>query len=57
MRKFKSQGQAQRFLSFHGVINNLFRPWGHLLKAKHYRIFRDRSFADWNRVSCIQNLA
>ena len=25
MRKFKSQGQAQRFLSCHGVVNNLFR--------------------------------
>ncbi|MFT5693971.1 MAG: putative transposase, partial [Oceanicoccus sp.] len=25
MRKFKSQGQAQQFLSCHGVVNNLFR--------------------------------
>jgi len=24
MRKFKSQGQAQHFLSCHGVVNNLF---------------------------------
>ena len=56
MRKFKSQGQAQRFLSCHGVINNLFRPRRHLLKAKHYRTFRDHSFAEWNRVSCVQNL-
>ena len=56
MRKFKSQGQAQRFLSCHGVINNLFRPRRHLMQAKHYRLFRDRSFREWERVSCIQNL-
>lgn len=56
MRKFKSQGQAQRFLSCHGVVNNLFRLGRHLLKAKHYRTFRDRSFAEWDRVSCVQNL-
>ena len=29
MRKFKSQGQAQRFLSCHGVVNNLFRLGRH----------------------------
>jgi len=30
MKKFKSPGQAQRFLSAHGPINNLFRPRRHL---------------------------
>ena len=57
MRKFKSQGQAQRFLSCHGLVNNLFRFGRHLMQAKHYRLFRDRSFIEWNRVSCVQNLA
>lgn len=57
MRKFKSQGQAQRFLSCHGVVNNLFRFGRHLMQAKHYRLFLDRSFIEWNRVSCVQNLA
>jgi len=56
MRKFKSQGQAQRFLSCHGVINNLFRPGRHLMQAIHYRLFRDRSFIEWDRVSGFQNL-
>lgn len=56
MRKFKSLGQAQRFLSCHGVINNLFRPGRHLMQAKHYRLFRDHLFVEWDRVSCIQNL-
>nr|WP_243834649.1 DDE-type integrase/transposase/recombinase [Psychromonas sp. RZ22] len=53
MRRFKSHGQAQRFLSCHGVINNLFRPGRHLMQAKHYRFFRDRSFVEWDRVSCV----
>ena len=56
MRKFKSQGQAQRFLSCHGVVNNLFRFGRHLMQAKHYRAFRDHSFSEWVQVSCIQNL-
>jgi putative transposase len=57
MRRFKSHGQAQRFLSCHGTINNLFRLGRHLMKAHHYRIFRERAFAEWTRVSCVQNLA
>ena len=36
MRKFKSTGQAQRFLACHAAINNQFRLQRHLLKAKHY---------------------
>nr|WP_245600406.1 DDE-type integrase/transposase/recombinase [Psychromonas arctica] len=56
MRKFKSQGQAQRFLSCHGVVNNLFRFGRHLIQAKHYRVFRDRSFSQRIQMSCIQNL-
>jgi putative transposase len=56
MRKFKSLGQAQRFLSCHAVVHNLFRPGRHLLKAKHYRTLCARSFAEWDRVSCVQNL-
>jgi putative transposase len=56
MRKFKSQGQVQRFLSCHGVVNNLFRLGRHLLKSTHYRALRDRSLAEWDRVICVQNL-
>jgi putative transposase len=56
MRKFKFQGQAQRFISCHGVVNNLFRLGRHLMKANNYSPFRDRSFVEWNRVSYVQNL-
>ena len=57
MRRFKSPGQAQRFLSAHGPINNLFRVGRHLLKARHYRLFRDRAFNTWKEVTCVQNPA
>ena len=56
MRRFKSQGQAQRFLSCHGVVNNLFRIGRHVMNAHNYRTFRKRAFAEWTRVSCVQNL-
>ena len=57
MRKFKSQGQAQRFLSCHGTVNNLFRLGRHLMKASNYRVFRDRAFVEWDRASYVQNMA
>jgi putative transposase len=56
MRKFKSQGQAQRFFSCRGVVNNLFRLGRHSMKASNYRVFRGRAFVEWDRASCVQNL-
>ncbi len=47
MRRFKSPGQVQRFLSTHGPINNLFRCGRHLMRAAHYRLFRNRAFDQW----------
>jgi len=52
MRRFKSTRQAQQFLSFHGVLNNLFRQQRHLVSAKNYRTFRDRAFAIWQQDTC-----
>jgi putative transposase len=42
MRGFKSAGQAQRFLSVHGVVQNLFRLGRHHLRSAHYRLLRAR---------------
>jgi putative transposase len=47
MRRFKSTRQAQRFLSTHAEIYNLFNLGRHLVSAKHYRIFRLRAYASW----------
>jgi putative transposase len=54
-RRFKSAGQAQHFLSAHDPINNLFRVGRLHMKTAHYRLFRDRAFALWQEVTCIQN--
>ena len=53
MRRFKSIVQAQRFLSVHGPIQNLFRVGRHHLKAAHHRLLRDRAFSDWREVTCV----
>ncbi len=54
MRHFKSLRQVQRFLSIHSPINNLFRVGRQLMKAVHYRLFRERAFATWQAVTCAQ---
>jgi len=47
MRRFKATHQAQRFLSTHAAVYNLFNLGRHLLSAEHYRFFRQRAFASW----------
>ena len=48
MRRFKSMQQAQRFLSVHAAVYNLFNLGHHLDSAKNYRFFRSRAFASWS---------
>lgn len=50
MRKFKSVVQAQRFVSAHATIQNLFNSGRHLVGAQHYRDLRGRAFDDWSRA-------
>ena len=59
MHRFKSAGQAQRFLSVRARANTLFRPRRNRLKAAEYRIARDRDFQTWQQVTCahIANLS
>ena len=52
MRRFKSAAHAQRFLSVHDLVRNLFRTGRHLLRAAHHRWWRTRSFLVWNDVTC-----
>ena len=51
MRRFKSPAQAQRFLSVHGVVRNLFNLGRHRLRASNYRLLRGRAFAVWTEVT------
>ncbi|MDP7690361.1 MAG: IS6 family transposase [Vicinamibacterales bacterium] len=53
MRRFKSAAHAQRFLSVHGPVQNLFRVGRHLLRAVHHRLLRTRAFGVWREVTCV----
>ena len=52
MRRFKSMGQAQRFLAVHGTMKNLFAIPRHLIRAKHYRLFRTEALDMYQQVTC-----
>ena len=51
MRRVTSPGQAQRFVSVHGLVRNLFRVGRHLVRAVHQRERRGRSFLIWDAVT------
>ncbi len=53
MRKFKSPVQAQRFLTVHAAVYNLFNLGRHLVSASHYRDFRQGAFASWKSASMV----
>lgn len=54
MRRFKSPGQAQRFLAVHSQVHNLFRLCRHGIRACHYRMLRDRALVTWRVVTFAQ---
>ena len=56
MRRFKSPGQAQRFLSAHGPINNAFRCQRNRLPAAQYRSVRTAAFSLWNEVAGVEKI-
>jgi putative transposase len=50
MRRFKSAGHAQRFLSAFGLISSHFRVGRHLYSASGYRRVMSDRFDLWNDV-------
>jgi putative transposase len=54
MRRFKSSGHAQRFLSVFGVITSFFRVSRHLFRASRYREVMKTRFALWEEVICVE---
>jgi putative transposase len=50
MRRFKSAGHAQRFLSAFGIINSHFRVGRHLYRANDFREVLQSRFAVWQEV-------
>ena len=51
MQRFKSAGQAQRFLSAHGQISNLFHLRRDHVTASEYRAARGCAFEMWADIS------
>ncbi len=51
MRRFKSAGHAQRFLSVFGIITSFFRVGRHLYRASGYREVMKSRFAVWAEVT------
>ena len=50
MRRFKSVKQAQRFVTVHAAVSNLFNLGRHLVRAQHYRELRVSAFSEWSRA-------
>ena len=57
MRRFKSAGQAQRFLSAQGPIRQHFRPKRHKMSASDYRAQMQEQFKGWNEVTTLSKAA
>jgi putative transposase len=51
VKRFKSAGQAQRFLAAHDPINNLFHLRRDHITATQYRDARAQAFATWAEVT------
>lgn len=51
MRRFKSTRQAQRFLSIHAAVYNLFNLGRHLVSASHYQNLRQSALVSWQKVT------
>ena len=56
MRGFSSATQAQRFLTLHGLVQNLFRLGRHLLQAVNYRLLRTQAFQVWKDSVCARDV-
>jgi putative transposase len=50
MIRFKSLTLAQRFLTAHAAVSNLFNLGRPLVKAQHHRDLRASAFGEWTRV-------
>ena len=51
MKRFKSPGSAQRFLSIHAAIYNVFNIQRHLTSRRTLRVFRDQAMLTWRQAT------
>ena len=51
MRRFKTVKQAQRFVTAHAAVHNLFNLGRHHVRDQHYRDLRVSACSEWSRFS------
>ena len=51
MTRFKSSGSAQRFLSIHAAILDVFNIQRHLTSRRTLRVFRDQAMLTWRQAT------
>jgi transposase-like protein len=51
MKRFKSPGSAQRFLSTHAAVYNVFNIQRHLTSRRTLRVFRDQAMQTWRQAT------
>jgi putative transposase len=51
MKRFKSPGSAQRFLSIHAAVYNVFNVQRHLISRRTLRSFRAQAMLTWRRAA------
>ena len=51
MRRFKSPGSAQRFLSIHAAVQNTFDVQRHLTSRRTLRVFREEAIRAWRAAT------
>ena len=51
MKRFKSPASAQRFLSTHAAIYNVFNIQRHLISRRTLRLFRDQAMLTWRQAT------
>ena len=53
MQRFPSPGSAQRFLSTHSAVYNLFNTQRHLISRNTNKQFRQNAFTEWREISML----
>ena len=51
MKRFKSAGSAQRFLSTHAAVYNVFNIQRHQISRRTLRVFRDQAMLTWRQAT------
>ncbi len=51
MKRFKSPESAQRFLSTHAAVYNVFNIQRHLISRGTLRVFRDQAMLTWRQAT------